>query len=333
MMSNVKATKARTICEGSQTFLIGTEGLSSLKLPHELFQNKNEKGNLLLFLEEGYRLKVDFNLSNGLAYSLTTLPFELPEFPDVFIIITWKDEIAKILVHDTWIASTDSSLQVPSKMVTGKTQISLPPFYSQAEEILAKRIKKEKERSVDASKKAKDVQELREQLRKAQIRLKHYCEAAKKNEDSDAFIPALANDLRGLVSKTTVGESLLQRMSGHACCHLIVYALPQIAHLESMEASLEDNIRIAPRYVADTAMDIDEWLDITGMYLGKTAYSNEQILKHIANDDGSHFDPHERPLVEFLKSIFAQKRAWRDVYLLSLAEVVISLNERVLQKV
>lgn len=128
----------------------------------------------------------------------------------------------------------------------------------------------------------------------------------------------LAARLRLLVAHGRNAHPLLQLVATSTGAALPVYALLSASEIEPTASMVGDwSLRDKPG--PDTAtLDLDVWLDQPGAAVEGRGYSNNAIIRAIADTVGSHFDPDLEPLVGMLdriqsgteRGVFSELERW-----------------------
>lgn len=146
---------------------------------------------------------------------------------------------------------------------------------------------------------------------------------------------SLANDIRVLVCRGGRNfNPLLQRCAGH-----LDKMLPVFGYVQEDAPDIQEDFpepvfhlvfNISP--IANDAlveMDIDVWLDTRAANIHGRAYTHNDVLRAIADTEGSHHDPSVEPILDLIKSIETSSgQDIRGQWLIRIGKTVLHLAQQ-----
>ncbi len=301
-----------------------------------------EDGNITLWIGPDQRITAVFRPNNAQPYHATSCPVDLEIGADLSVAVGWKGDAGDIVLEGQ-IAGTNRP-NVP----TADRIVASPRYFFWAGEAFAEanekcRLKRDEDVSQirpRGNRRLLSLSEELDQLRDATTQLSDLLAAI--GAGRTYFDTALSARIRALICRFKSAQSypLLQRVAGRRSLPLIVYAFPfdGIKHDHPMVKELVvfvigpvEEKQIKPEYAA---MDIDVWLDLRHVSIKGSDYTNNDVLRAVADTTGSHYDASIGPLVEALRSIRLSPEyvTMINTMLVNAGKVALALNERVLKE-
>ena len=198
-------------------------------------------------------------------------------------------------------------------------------------ERLAQLIPKQGRRAVTLAETLEDLQNCKQQVEAILVQL---------SNGSLYWESALPGIIRSLICQFK-GPSfpLLQRTAG-------MYGLPLIIHSNTSQKFIDTepmpavdfkfSIALDRRDASDSKVDIDIWLGREDVRIGNTFYTNNLLIRSIADTHGSHYDPSVEPLYDWLKELYGMAstgspKTHLNAYFTSIAQTVVGLADQVLR--
>lgn len=303
-------------------------------------------GNVRVWIGPDQRMTAVFKPCNKPSFYARSAPIDIVEEPwEMVVAIRWNIDNGDVWVNGQMAGSSD-----PTASVVQVAQVGRPPYWEKYRKMFPER-SPHIQSYIDKRKHEVAQRRHRENQRPVypeeyEGRLK---DAANQIQDTSNFIKegrryfdtALADRIRALVCRFERGPSypLLQHVAGTKEQSLLVYGMPfsgtntECALAEGVQGWILGPLTLNKTHPLLVEMDLDEWLSQEQTNCNGIDYTNNKMLRAIADTCGTHYDTTVEPLVEFLQSISNSNENNNMMIhkLLEIGEVVASLSEVVLR--
>lgn len=292
-------------------------------------------GSVTLWLDPEQKITAVFKPETGPPYSVTSCQVILEAKADLSVAVTWKGNEGNIYLEGQ-LAGTSKPDTKTADQITARRRNFFQAGEAYGERNEECRLKRHREVSQLAPKKHRrpiGPSEELDQLKAAVRQLSQLTSAVSVGHSH--FDTALADRLRALIChfKSSQAYPLLQRVAGRYALPLNVHALPfdglDRDHWATTDMGLSilgpvSIEQIRPEYAA---MDIDIWLELQHVSVKGEDYSNNAVIRAVADTEGSHYDTGAEPVVDALRSLrFNPPHVTRiNSMLIEIARVVLAL--------
>ena len=305
------------------------------------FPDQSGNSTIETVLRPDARISVTITAKDGEQHFLCSPRISRPQPASIRFAWRWNEAEASLAVAGKIVASTavgfekaDEDLEIlPSPWVADEaTKIKL---LDQSEETRLCRTSEEMGVSASGGKRLRTLKENIISLKARRLALLEMMMAAK--EGRHHHLMGISGALRLLICSKH-GKSfhpLLQRVAGLLDEPLLVFGNPPNIH----------ELSIANGFAPDMAdyscvaitqegrqyqMDLDDWLTNPGFVFVGKSFTNNQLLRLIADSDGSHHDPCVKPEFDYWNAILYSNSPIRAQMLLRTGAVVAVLAEQLL---
>jgi len=332
--------------EGSFSFILafpsGWESMDKWNLKQEY---PCQGGKVVVEANNKPEVICTFFPESGTKFYLKSPPIIFKNLHEMAVIVTWKEQEAQVWINRTKAASTDLSFVYPEFISVNTTPRNIladtESYKIISEEKRVSRIQEARDMKGRLGTRPRSLKERIDALNdKIGLLSKYISEIS--NGDHRHYV-SIATILRSIICTSERGPSypLLQRVAGMIEQPLTVYSNPReiASMLDSTVCQYEIFLSVSADSRCATEMDLDCWLDLKHILIkedGQTEkkFSNNNVIKCLADTEAAHLDDDIVPLVDKLSPVFLSEnenvRSLYTEHLIQIAKVVIYLaNELV----
>lgn len=303
-------------------------------------------GNIRVWIGPEQRMTAVFKPDEGNPFYAQSAPIEFVDDPwEMIVVIRWNANMG-----DIWINGQMAGSSNPAGDIVEIAQVGRPPYWDKYRKMFSEHSPYiqscvDKRRHEVAARRQQKGQrpvrreEYRNRLKAASHQIRYITGLI--NKGHEYFDTALSDRIRALVCRFERGPSypLLQHVAGTEGASLLVYGMPFSG--TNTDCSLASGLQgwiIGPLSVQKChplliQMDLDEWLDQEQASCNGIDYTNNKMLRAIADTYGTHYDATVEPMVDFLQrmAINADQKSIMIHKLIEIGQVVVSLCDKILE--
>ena len=301
----------------------------------DIFLGRIETGDaaaVLLLAPENRLLIQVIDLNGTLTYELKSRPLDWIETSWFKVAVAWDCNGIRAFAGGQTLSSAGENGDAPIKLAGRAACDGASHFELEEARTLRKQLLN---RTVRSRRRPLSLQELKDALREELDQLDDICELILSGKQYHRR--GLAARLRLLIAAPTkTSVPLLQLVSAHQDRHLPVRA-------SSALESLSEAILIGPPLASpallneDGTTDLDLWLASAAARVDGISYSQNQVLRAVADTLGAHQDPDVEPLIDQLRKQLSGSPigavSIMDLWLLSLANTCAALGRDLLKEI
>lgn len=290
-----------------------------------------EGGHLSVVATVNGNLRISIREDDAASVDVDTCPIEINALRLFKIAAEWKGKFITIFADGEIIGSNEPDKTVINKLTIEPKAIA-PGDPSEASGAHYCKLRAEKVRTLQAKpgRRLLTPQEMMDDLEKEYHQICDLLGLIRKG--ARYHVIGLAGRVRTIIARGHTLDPLLQRVAGITYSPLPVYTSRGANKQEEPEPSwdVQFNIFPAPMVGIDLELDLDEWLQQTGCSSKGRRWSNNEVIRAIADTDGpSHYDPSIEPIIDFFNGLLMVERE-RDNLQSLMERVVVSVAETIL---
>ena len=271
-------------------------------------------GSVRVWIGPDRRINAVFKPNESNAFYAQSVPIEfIDESWEMIVSIRWHRDNGDIFINGQMAGSSEPNssvvevIRIAQPQYLEKYKEKLPDRSPHIDEYVNRRKTEVAERKQMKERRPVTSEEHQRRLQDAASQLRHI-EILIEN-GHNYFETALADRIRALLCRFKRGPSypLLQHVAGMKGIPLLVYGMPFSG--TNTDHSLSEGLKgwlLGPIALQRTnplliEMDLDEWLEMKQANVEKKDYTNNDLLRAIADTCGTHYDSSVPPILDFLQ--------------------------------